>query len=32
VLAIMGIVKALNGEYWKLPLGVGNLAEQWFRF
>lgn len=32
VFAIMGIVKALNGEYWKLPLGVGNLAEQWFRF
>ncbi len=32
IVAIMGIVKALGGEYWKAPLGIGALAEQWFKF
>ena len=32
VLAIMGIVNALNGKYWKCPLGVSVLAEKWFKF
>ena len=32
VLAIMGIVKSLAGEYWKAPLGVHALAEKWFQF
>ena len=32
VLSIMGIIKALNGEYWKAPLGVGDLATKWFKF
>jgi uncharacterized membrane protein len=32
VLAIMGIVNSLGGKYWKCPLGVGVLAEKWFKF
>jgi uncharacterized membrane protein len=32
VLAIMGIVNSLSGKYWKCPLGVGLLAEKWFKF
>ena len=32
VLAIMGIVNSLGGKYWVCPLGVGVLAEKWFKF
>ena len=32
VLSIMGIVNALNGKYWRCPLGVSILAEKWFKF
>jgi len=32
VLAIIGIIKSLGGEYWKLPWGLGALAEKWFKF
>lgn len=31
VLAIMGIVNAAGGKYWKMPL-LGKLAENWFKF
>jgi uncharacterized membrane protein len=27
VLSIIGIVKSLQGEYWKAPFGIGNIAE-----
>lgn len=30
VLLIMGIVKAVNGEYWDPPF-IGKLANQWFK-
>ena len=32
ILAIMGIVNSLAGRYWKCPLGVSILAENWFKF
>lgn len=32
ILAIMGIVNALGGKFWKCPLGVSVLAEKWFKF
>ncbi len=31
VLAIMGIINALNGKYWKMPL-LGEMAQNWFKF
>ncbi len=32
VFGIIGIVKSAGGKYWKCPLGVGALAEKWFKF
>ncbi len=32
VLAILGIVNAATGKYWKCPLGVAVLADKWFKF
>jgi len=32
VFTIIGIIKSLGGEYWKLPWGLGKLAEKWFKF
>lgn len=32
VFEIIGIVKSASGKYWKCPLGVGALAEKWFKF
>jgi uncharacterized membrane protein len=32
VLAIMGIINSLGGKLWVCPLGVGVLAEKWFKF
>jgi len=32
VLAIMGIINSLGGKLWVCPLGVGALAEKWFKF
>uniref|UniRef100_A0A7V3UZ28 DUF4870 domain-containing protein n=1 Tax=candidate division WOR-3 bacterium TaxID=2052148 RepID=A0A7V3UZ28_UNCW3 len=31
ILAIMGIINAASGKYWKMPL-LGKLAENWFKF
>lgn len=31
IMAIIGIINALSGKYWKMPL-LGGLAESWFRF
>ena len=31
VMEILGIVNALSGKYWKLPV-LGDLAANWFRF
>ncbi len=31
VLAILGIINAVQGKFWKMPL-LGNLAENWFKF
>lgn len=32
VLCVMGIINSLSGKYWKCPLGVAPLAENWFKF
>ncbi|MGB9741840.1 MAG: DUF4870 domain-containing protein [candidate division WOR-3 bacterium] len=31
ILAILGIINAASGKYWKMPL-LGKLAENWFKF
>ncbi|MEO0070827.1 MAG: hypothetical protein ABIK39_01900 [candidate division WOR-3 bacterium] len=31
VLMILGIINAVGGKYWKMPL-LGGLAEKWFKF
>ncbi len=31
VMAIIGIIQAAGGKYWKMPL-LGGLAESWFKF
>jgi uncharacterized membrane protein len=31
VMAIIGIIQAAGGKYWKMPL-LGNLAANWFKF
>jgi hypothetical protein len=30
-MAIMGIINAATGKYWKMPL-LGGLAANWFKF
>jgi len=32
IVAIIGIVQALNGKYWRAPFGIATLAEKWFKF
>jgi uncharacterized membrane protein len=32
VFCIIGIINSLSGKYWKCPLGVSQLAENWFKF
>uniref|UniRef100_A0A7C4GAR2 DUF4870 domain-containing protein n=1 Tax=candidate division WOR-3 bacterium TaxID=2052148 RepID=A0A7C4GAR2_UNCW3 len=31
IMAIIGIINAASGKYWKMPL-LGGLAENWFKF
>jgi len=31
IVSVAGIIKSVQGEYWKAPLGIGQLAEK-FKF